>query len=236
MNLNKKKFFLTGAVHSRQIIFYTHTRGAANSINGDMIVLVNNGISEWHAEITKKVLWYKNLYINISNKELKNKYKKWKIRWRSYDENFYKLATRTRGDCLKNWKWLDIIDKAFWLDSYPIEILDPFADEIELMILNAMKKAKLDNKFLYELISPAEPTLTQKIALEKNKIKTPSDERKFLRKYWFSGGTWNGGAILSRDLLRESKKEKPIKSIFDNRKKTQFNLDRKLDYKTRNLI
>ena len=236
MNLKKEKFFLTGRVPTRQIFFYTHTRGAVDSVKSDMIILSNSGVLEWHAKITKKVLWYKNFFINVPNNDLKNRYKKWKNKWQKYDKKFYKLATQKKTNCLKDWKWLDTIDKNFWFDSYPIELLDPFADEIEAMILGALKKAKINKRFLYELISPAEPTLTQKIALEKNKIKTVADESKFLRKYWFSNGTWNGGTILNQNLLKENKKEKLVKTDFETRKKLHKNLYPKLNNKTRNLI
>ncbi len=231
-NLRKEDFYPTGAVQSAPIFYFTHTKGAARAVRTDMMVINQNGVCEWFARKSRLIVNYKNWLLDVPDKKLDGIFRKWKKKWAICDNKFHKLAISPVGNWRDDWRWLDKTDEAFWFDpySYRIELIDPYADEIERMILNKMTKAGVDEKFLHEFISPTEPTLTQKIILERINIKKGLiSPRKYIDKYWYGGGNWNGGFLLDKKILNKIIKEKVVKTDFRERKRIQTGIEQKLD-------
>lgn len=237
--LNKENFFLTGAGQSAPIIYYYHTMAAAQPVKADFVVLNNDGTSEWFVSKNKIIVAHKNWLLSVTNKKLRGVFENWRKRWSAYNEEFYKMATRGRGSWREDWGWLDKIIYRYWSDphTYIIEMIDFFADEIEKTILAKMRCVGLAKELLPEFISPAEPTLTQKIILERENVRRGLlGENKYIKKYWYCNGTWNGGLLLTKESLRRNLKEKIVKADFEKRKKLHLKLASKIDRQTLNII
>jgi len=236
MIIRKSDFFLSGAVETALAYYHGPMIGADSSVNEVGIVINMGGLSRFY--IGKRgILAAKNEWLEMNTSDLKKKYKLWKQKWDKYDLELYNWSTNPKINWKERWLKLEEIGRLFWLESYKVETTDPFADELETLIVNGLKKKKIDVSLLHELISPHTPTLTQQMVIDRHRVKNGTFSKKeYLQKYWYSHGNWKGGEVLSENIFNDDLQIEEVMTDFNQRKKLHEKYDKLFDNQTRKTV
>ncbi len=218
-------YAFSGGVESALIYFAIPSRFAARSIGSDGLVLAERGFAKFYTGkdgVTRE----KDIWVAMSRSEVINAFETWKKKWAGTDKALYKLATAKNKHWLEAWRSVNALSEDFWADSYKIETPDTFADELEESVTAGLKQAGIDEKLLYEVISPSIPTLPRQMTLD-GKLR------------WYAQGTWNGGEILSggsSKKLANSEEAAHLRESLRARQQLHQEADPVLDPKTQNLV
>lgn len=184
----------------------------------------------------------KDIWLAITPGDLTAEFYRWQKKWDGYDTELFKLARLPRVDAWRgSWQRLDDISYEFWLESYKLDCVDPFAEQIERKVSQGLTRAKVDADRLSEVVSPADATIPQQMEMALLDVTAGSlSEEEYLRAYWFKRGTWNGGAFYTaEDLSNELAVDVPIDkltSILAERKQLHVEVDTLLDAETLQLV
>jgi len=237
LQYRKNDFFMTGSAQSALIYNYTPALGVSKSLgeaSAGLLFYENNVVSFYFAK--EGITNYKNKLIKKKIVYFEKRFAKWLNKWQKKEPVLFKLATSGKN-WRKNWARLEKLSYAYWVDSYFVDTYDHFDQEFDEQIIKALKKAKLDPELRNELVLPDVPTKVQEVAVQLQAVKNGQlSETEFLRKYWYSHGSWNGGELLTDELLKKDLETIDIDLHFTARKKIHEEVDPKLDKKTLNLV
>jgi len=238
--IKKKNYYLTGATQTALVYYNANFKGGIKSVGGTGLTLNENDFTYFYIS-KKSSLTAEDKWLKISVKGLKDRYESWKKKWQYFDEELFNLSTKPDQNWEKSWRRLDRISEMFWQESYFLDTLDPFAEDLETIVKGGLKKSRIDISLMHEMISPAPSTLPQQIVEDMLKVKNSGlDIKSATRRYWFKLGTWNGGKVLSEDAMKKEinvlvSKETLI-PVLEKRRELQKNKDKMLDGKTRKLV
>lgn len=232
-NIKKQDFILSGAVESGLMFYDTPMLGASSSIGESALIINKDGTSRFYLG-KLGVEKAKNEWLKMPTKKIEQKFGKWREKWWKYEKYFYKVAVNDFKNPVDEWQKINKISLKYWRDSYKVEAIDSFADEIELQILKGLEKSGVDTDLFHDLITPSKPTLPQSMVLEGVKaISNQTQIKKFLRKFWFAKGNWAGGEILNKDDVSFAHENI---TDFKKLKKLHLENDKKIDSKTLQII
>jgi phosphohistidine swiveling domain-containing protein len=235
-NYKKEDFLPSGSGELLPIYFRSSAIGAAASVSEPAFFCFIDGVG--HSFVFKEgIIRLKNKLLDSKYKDLEKEFKLWKKKWDSLDEELYAIATDKPENYKKNWRRLDEISRELWVESYKVETLDNYAEEIENLLARKMKEKRIDANLLHEIISPNCYTRIQETIQDRKKVldgKMPSAQ--YLRKHWFAHGNWAGGELMTKKLLKNDLEDVAAKTDFVKRGKIQARAERLLDKKTINLI
>ena len=235
-NYFKDDFFPTGSAESSPLFYYACSVGASLGANALLIIINNNGVSKWFVEkIASERLMKKWLSLSIS--ELNKRFDNWKKEWVKVEPALFDIIKSDDINWKKQWERVDKIGIKLWKDTYFVETIDPFAEELEKQILFSMEKCGLDRKDLFELISVQEPTRTQMAVIDFKKYKNGKFSlSKYLKKYWYFDGSWVGGELLTKKMLTNDFLPNPVHTNYKVRRILQKELETVLDESTKKLV
>jgi len=193
-NFQKHDFFYDGTAPSALIYYYIPWLYAMKSIKDQGLVITQDGLASFwmsKAGATK----YKNKWLESPTHKVEKEFQEWLKKWSKYDKEIFDIATSANTTSWeKDWERIDNLGKTLWLETYKLDSVDPFAQEFEKNIIEGLVTAGIDKKYIFELISPTEPTLVQKREAELLKLPpSQSAQTAYIRKHWYCLGTWNGG-------------------------------------------
>ncbi len=234
--IKDKDFFSTGAAEADPIFYYACFVGIATAVN-DLVLLTNENRSAKAYAQKKDSKILMSTWTKKSEKEIKKAFSIWKKKWEKKESILYTLAKKPTSDLIKAWKFVDKVIASLYEDTYFIESIDPFADELENKLAQNLKATGIDEALFHELIAPVEPTKTQMASIDFNTIYTGKMKKTdYAKKYWYINGTWSGGSILNETMLSADFLPKLEKMNYSKRKKLQSELLKKLDKKTQDLF
>jgi phosphohistidine swiveling domain-containing protein len=237
LNYKKDDFFMTGSTQSALIYNYTPGLGALKLLGDDIagILFYENNVVSYYFD-KKGITACKNKLMKKNIVYFEKRFLRWQAKWQKKEPLIYKLATKGKN-WRKNWERLEKLSYDYWKDTYFLDTYDHFAEEFDQQIIKALKKAKLDPELRNELVLPDVATKVQEVAVQLQSLKDGQlSKTDFLRKYWYSHGSWNGGEILTEKLLDHDLATIDIDLHFKTRKKIHEEADPKLDKKTLNLV
>lgn len=235
-SLKEKDFFLTGSGESIPLFYYSCAIGVQRAAKARLFTINYEGISKWFIEkqASKKIA---EIWMQKSTKLIAKEYFDWKKKWKQKEKIFLGLAKSYPKNWKKSWEKLDKISEEFWEEAYFVESIDPFAEDIEKLISTNLVQAKIDPQLLSELITPFEPTRTQKAAIDFNKISSGEVKKsEYVKKYWYFRGSWIGGEMLNLDMLVLNFLPKVTRVDYTKVKEKQKNILLKLNLETRKMI
>ncbi len=228
---------MTGSAQSALIYNYISALGSLSSFgkaNGGILLYENNVVTFYFSK--QGIIDFKNKLIKKKIEYFEKNFTRWQAKWRNKEAILYKLATQGKN-WRKNWQRLDKLCFKYWHDSYFVDTYDHFAEEFDRQIIKSLKKARLDPELRNELVLPDVATKVQEVAVQLQAVKDGQlSKSEFLRKYWYSHGSWNGGEVLTKELLDKDLASIDIDLHFTIRKKIHEEVDPKLDKKTLNLL
>lgn len=230
MKINPDDFLLSGAIESALNFFYAPMLGAVTAANDRGFFICDHGLCSVYIGKTA-VTKAKNDWLALTPVELDQRFIEWQNKWHGLDSTFYNLAVGAPANWQECWQKMADLDYNFWVDSYKVETLDNFGEEIKQIVTSGMKEAQIDFNLFNELISPATPTVPQQAMIDRDKLATTD----YLKQYWYINGHWNGGDILTEKFLVAMPHEQ-ITVDFAKRKALHDALNSKLSSEIRRVV
>jgi len=240
-DINPEDYFLSGATETSLVYLATPFMAGARSVNDTGLLLFEEGFGTGYVG-KKGATASKDKWLATSIAQLDDEFSRWQKKWNEFDDELYNMATKAQAnDWRVNWQRIDEINREFWLESYKLDTLDPFAEQLEREVLSGMVKTKIDADMLSELVAPAEATLPQQMEAALADVRQDTMTREnYLRKYWFKYGTWNGGSLFSAaDLDKELAADVSIEElneVLSARARLHKRLDEQLNESTLQLV
>ncbi|MEO6077171.1 MAG: hypothetical protein ABIP54_00090, partial [Candidatus Andersenbacteria bacterium] len=202
--IKPEDFFLTGAAETSLVYLATPFIAGAASVQDIGMFLFEDGFGTGYVG-KKGSTATKDEWIALESQELQNLFLSWQNKWRDIDDELYSFATQGEPSIWRStWKRVDEINYDFWFDSYKLDCLDPFAEELEQEVLKGLAQANVDTELFSEIISPSELTLPQQMEVLLSDVADKKlSEVEYIRRFWFKKGTWNGGAVYMDDDLQQ---------------------------------
>lgn len=195
----KENFLPSGSAELPMIYLYSSAVGAAKALRGTLLFYFINGVGQAMA-VKNGIIRLKNEILNNRYQTLEKEFKAWKEEWRLFDEELYEFAATDLKDIKKAWQRLDKLSIKLWLESYKIESLDNFSEELENLLKTRLKEKKIKIDLLHEIISPSSYTGIQEAIQERKMVlNNKMSPEKYIRKYWFIHGSWAGGELLTEN-------------------------------------
>lgn len=232
----KDDFLQTGSAEIFPIYLRSSAIGAAIAIRGPLIFCFSNGVGYgygWKVGIEK----LKKAMLAEDCARLQSEFSSWKRKWDTYDDVLFGIATTTPMDPLMTWRKLDEISKELWTETYKIEALDNFAEEIERSLSDKMKEKDIDHALLHEMISPGFLTVNQRAVRDRKGVRDGSMTKgDYIRKYWFINGRWSGGELLDERIFEHDAHENPEEIDFGKRREIHAKVDSILEKDVVNVV
>ncbi|MFH0969535.1 MAG: PEP-utilizing enzyme [Patescibacteria group bacterium] len=232
----KENFLPSGSAELPLIYLRSSAAGAAMAIGGPLFFCFIDGVGHSFA-FKKGVTRLKNELINSKYEDLEKEFKSWKKKWDSFDDELYAMATDKSENYKNNWHRLDEVSIQLWVESYKVETLDNFSEEIEKLLTNKLAEKGIDASLLHEIISPNSYTRIQEASQDIEEVLSKRMSYvQYLRKHWFAHGSWAGGELMTEELLKNDFEHIAEETDFIKRGEIQARAERLLDKKTANLI
>ncbi|MFA6227010.1 MAG: PEP-utilizing enzyme [Candidatus Paceibacterota bacterium] len=232
----KEDFFLTGSAESAPLFYYSCSIGVILVTKALLVVINNNGVSRWFIEkrASEGLMKY---WVSVSKEFVTKRFISWKEKWQKKENYLFNITNKPIKDWKEMWKEVDTLAAEFWMESYFVESLDPFAEEIDKQISEELEKVGIDKEHIHGLIATIEPTRTQKAAIDFELVlQGKMTKQEYIKKYWYYKGSWIGGEVLTEKMLGADFLPKPVPTDYLKREAEQQMLLPKLSEKTQNLI
>lgn len=232
----KENFLPSGSGELSPIYFRASAVGAASAVSEPAFFCFINGVG--HSFVFKEgIIRLKNKLLNSKYADLEKEFKSWKKKWDLLDNELYALAIDRSKNYQKNWKRLDEVGFQLWAESYKVETLDNYAEETEKMLAKKLEEKGINPELLNEIISPDCYTRTQEAGQALKKVVSKKmSSAEYLRKNWFTHGSWAGGEMMTEKLLKKDLEHIAGETDFVKRRKLHAKAENVLDKKTVNLI
>ncbi len=234
--LNPDDYFLSGGVETAYIFIGKVLAYAAMNVGGKGLAITKHGIVRGYIEKTA-LISARDTWFATSSETVTQLFLDWKKKWNAREAELYALITTNDFDWRQAWSRLDEIKSEFWQESYAIEATDPFADEIEDMILESIKQAGLSKDLLHILMTPAQATRTQQADIDLGLVRDGRMSLEgYMRMYWYRNGTWNGGRLLTIEDVNSLLRDIPVNRDVVDFRQAHENVEEVLDKKIRSIL
>lgn len=204
-------YVFTGGLETSFLYIGTAVIYAGWSVHAPALMITKDGVTRLYIG-REGIVRAKDDWLTMEPATLDRAYEEYKQRWRAVEPELYGYISSDHFDWRAVWNRIEELNKEFWKESYKIEVTDSFAEEFQEELGRSLDEARLDRTSLHELITPAEPTMTQQAEVDLHRVANHAlDIGDYVRTYWYRNGTWIGGHRLqekeARELLENLKPE-----------------------------